>query len=610
MTLTLDSHAARFPELGGTDRDVFVLLELSGGEPHRRARLPEQRAPLCLALAIDASSSMRGTRFALALQATRNVVASLGPLDRLAVVTFDRSARVVFGPTALDDDGKARARQALDRLSTGVGTNLGMGWREASEAVLRVLVPNTLRRVLVLTDGYPSRGESNLDALRARVAEGNARGVETSMVGIGDGIDEALCSGLAQAGEGRFHYVRDDGALGDVVAAEVDGAKAVIARDVSVVFALSPRVERAELLHRYACRPEGRAMVVRVGALTHEGPRAVLFSATLAPGSPDAALGAASASGQSVSAAPDASTALGYALGAPEHGTVSCERQSVPRKGDEVPMSRIYRSLPPPGTRLASRTPVGLDTRCAVAWMSRKGMRSTPTPPTSPSPTRRTPRTSPRRRSPTAPSPAWSTAARRWCARAHRHPVRRLPPVGRREEVLQHHAARPRGHRHRHRARHARGRRPRLRRRQHPQGQRHPAVLPLRHPRRPASSRSTSPGSTAFVDELGGRKEMSEYLEPSGSPTRWASRRPTAPTPTCSAPPTRPRTSSTSTRNIRIVDPSWASRSGARDVEIAPEDGHRRVRAGRPGRDQRPAVRRPSTLFLECNASAGATASA
>lgn len=220
MTLQLEAHAARFPELGGTDRDVFVLLDVFGrrldaeGNPVRPSMLPMQRAPLCLALAIDASSSMRGPRFALALQATRNVLSSLGPADRLAVITFDRSARVVFGPTALDDDGKTHARQCLDRLATGVGTNLGMGWREASEAVLRVMVPNVLRRVLVLTDGYPSRGESRADVLRARVAEGYAKGVETSVVGIGDGIDEALCSSLAAAGDGRFHYVRDDGGLG------------------------------------------------------------------------------------------------------------------------------------------------------------------------------------------------------------------------------------------------------------------------------------------------------------------------------------------------------------------------------------------------------------
>jgi argininosuccinate synthase len=37
-------------------------------------------------------------------------------------------------------------------------------------------------------------------------------------------------------------------------------------------------------------------------------------------------------------------------------------------------MSRIYRSLPPSGTRIGIAYSGGLDTRCAVAWMSRAGM--------------------------------------------------------------------------------------------------------------------------------------------------------------------------------------------------------------------------------------------
>jgi argininosuccinate synthase len=37
-------------------------------------------------------------------------------------------------------------------------------------------------------------------------------------------------------------------------------------------------------------------------------------------------------------------------------------------------MSRIYRSLPPQGTRLGIAFSGGLDTRCAVAWLSRNGM--------------------------------------------------------------------------------------------------------------------------------------------------------------------------------------------------------------------------------------------
>ncbi|HET9955775.1 MAG TPA: argininosuccinate synthase [Polyangiaceae bacterium] len=38
-------------------------------------------------------------------------------------------------------------------------------------------------------------------------------------------------------------------------------------------------------------------------------------------------------------------------------------------------MSRIYRSLPPEGTRLGIAFSGGLDTRCAVAWLARNGMK-------------------------------------------------------------------------------------------------------------------------------------------------------------------------------------------------------------------------------------------
>ena len=37
-------------------------------------------------------------------------------------------------------------------------------------------------------------------------------------------------------------------------------------------------------------------------------------------------------------------------------------------------MSRIYRSLPPAGTRLGIAFSGGLDTRCAVAWLSRNNL--------------------------------------------------------------------------------------------------------------------------------------------------------------------------------------------------------------------------------------------
>ena len=105
------------------------------------------------------------------------------------------------------------------------------------------------------------------------------------------------------------------------------------------------------------------------------------------------------------------------------------------------------------------------------------------------------------------------------------HPVRRVPPLDGRAQVLQHDAARPRGDDDRDRPRDARGRRERLLRRQHPQGERHPALLPVRRPRQPGAHDLQAVArprrsSSAF----GGRKEMSEYLASIGLPYRMGDR--------------------------------------------------------------------------------------
>src|SRR5919107_847601 len=109
-------------------------------------------------------------------------------------------------------------------------------------------------------------------------------------------------------------------------------------------------------------------------------------------------------------------------------------------------MSRIYRQLPAKGTRLGIVYSGGLDTRCAVAWLAEQGM------------------------------DVYAYTAD--LAQPDEANPADIPPTA------LHHAAWPRGHHHGDRARDGRRRCPRVRRRLDAQGQRHPALLSLRHPRR------------------------------------------------------------------------------------------------------------------------------
>ena len=105
-----------------------------------------------------------------------------------------------------------------------------------------------------------------------------------------------------------------------------------------------------------------------------------------------------------------------------------------------------------------------------------------------------------------------TTGTRRHC----RHPMRRVPRFHRRHRLLQHHASGPRRDRHHARFRHERRRCEYLGRRQHLQRQRHRAFLPLR-PVDQSGVKIYKPWlDQQFIDELGGRHEMSEFLIANG----------------------------------------------------------------------------------------------
>ncbi len=217
------------------------------------------------------------------------------------------------------------------------------------------------------------------------------------------------------------------------------------------------------------------------------------------------------------------------------------------REPGKPDMSTILQNVPA-GQKVGIAFSGGLDTSAALALDAQQGR--------DPLRLHRQPR--PARRARLRRDPAQGDALRRREGppdrlpraaghRRHRRPAgRRLPRHHRRRHLLQHHAAGPRRHRHDAGVGHEGRRRPHLGRRQHLQGQRHRALLPLRPADQPGPARSTSPGSTrSSSTSWAAAPKCRRSCRRPASPTRCRPRRPTRPTRTCSAPRTRPRTSST-----------------------------------------------------------------
>lgn len=199
------------------DRTVRVKLELSADPGHGLA------VPTDLVVVLDRSGSMAGTKILDAQAAARELVAQLGPADRLALVTFASDVRV---DVSLGDT--ARAGAAIDGLLAGGGTDMRAGL--ARGLALLAPTPGRVQRVVLVSDGLPNEA-GGLDELARRAAYAEA---PLSTIGIGDDYDEALMERLANQGTGNFLWATRGPDLPNLLAAELSTARETVGSSLVV----------------------------------------------------------------------------------------------------------------------------------------------------------------------------------------------------------------------------------------------------------------------------------------------------------------------------------------------------------------------------------------
>ena len=191
-------------------------------------------------LLIDVSASMDApNRLPLVQDAARRLLQSLRPEDRVAVVTYAGEARVALPPTLVAQAGAVRA--ALGALRAEGMTNGGAGLQRAYELARVGFIAGGVNRVLWCTDGDFNMGMTSETELAALVEAEAQRGVELGVFGFGRGrgIDPRL-EALAVKGRGGSGNVNTLHEAERLMAAEVNGWQAAVARDMSVEFACDP----------------------------------------------------------------------------------------------------------------------------------------------------------------------------------------------------------------------------------------------------------------------------------------------------------------------------------------------------------------------------------
>ena len=194
---------------GGLGQAIFDLLPTSA---------PPEAQGCDVAIVLDASNSMSGMSFFgfslyggndpknLRVEAARRLVSQLGPADRVAVIDFAETSKVLLPLTALDG---AAAKQKADRalLSTRVrgGTHLTVGLSaglaELAKGIGKEASTGRAQYLIFLTDGA---GLFDRRVIEPAVQ----RGVEIYTIGLGSEVESGLLEHqIAVPTGGKYFHV-------------------------------------------------------------------------------------------------------------------------------------------------------------------------------------------------------------------------------------------------------------------------------------------------------------------------------------------------------------------------------------------------------------------
>lgn len=218
-----------------------------------------QRPPTTFIMTVDVSGSMGWTSSddgespgQLARRLLRQIGDTLGPSDRVAIVTYGRSVKVALPRTAGD---AAAYGAAIERLGTDGSTNMEAGL-ELAYALARAAQAEgdtAQTRVLLFTDALPNVGATAPSAFERMARAAGDEGIGLTVLALGLGLGADVTKALAQVrGANAFTFFSDDD-VGAFLGDEWPLCTTPIAYDLTVDLDLS---DGAELVGAYGF-PQG-----------------------------------------------------------------------------------------------------------------------------------------------------------------------------------------------------------------------------------------------------------------------------------------------------------------------------------------------------------------
>lgn len=186
-----------------------------------------------IVLVADTSGSMQGEKMEQLKQALKYVINALNPADRFSLVQFSTDADVF--KSQLVEASPANKKLAIayvDDLEARGGTNIG----EALSLGVTLLNQVTERPgyMVMMTDGEPTVGETNIDSLLKKAH--SKRDIRIFDFGVGNDLNTQLLNKLAENNHGTAQYVAPDENLETALSGFYQKIKSPVLSDVNITY--------------------------------------------------------------------------------------------------------------------------------------------------------------------------------------------------------------------------------------------------------------------------------------------------------------------------------------------------------------------------------------
>ena len=206
----------------------FIRIALTGAD------LPdaEVRPPVNVAIVIDNSGSMRGSKIQQARQAAIAAVNRLRKDDIVSVILYNSSVEVLVPATKATD--RRQIARMIETVKASGNTALFAGVSKGAAEVRKFQNNESVNRVILLSDGRANVGPSSPRELERLGGSLVKEGISVSTLGLGLGYNEDLMSGLASAGSGNHIFVEEEEDLVAVFNNEFNDLMSVVAGEFKI----------------------------------------------------------------------------------------------------------------------------------------------------------------------------------------------------------------------------------------------------------------------------------------------------------------------------------------------------------------------------------------